>query len=85
MLTFSLQPWHNYLFTTAGDPEFILFNFKMSSVALFIIAVFAISAVFAARQRLRGRTIFWILFLLGALPVILMFPIAAIVWRTCLK
>jgi hypothetical protein len=79
-LDFSLQPWHNFLFAKAGDPEFILFNFKISAVALFVIAVFAISAVFAARQRLRGRTMFWILFTLGALPVILMFPIATFVW-----
>ncbi len=79
-LDFSLQPWHNYLFTKAGDPEFILFNFKISAVALLVIAVFSISAVFAARQRLRGRTMFWILFTLGALPVVLMFPIATFVW-----
>ena len=52
VLTFNLQPWHNFLFATAGDPEFILFNFKMSGIALFIIAMFGISAVFAARQRL---------------------------------
>jgi hypothetical protein len=81
VLTFNLQPWHNFLFATAGDPEFILFNFKMSAIALIIIAVFGISAVFAARQRLRGRTIFWILFLLGAFPAILMFPVAAIIWH----
>jgi hypothetical protein len=81
VLVFNLQPWHNFLFTRDGDPEFILFNFKISAIALFLIAVFAISSVYAARQRMRGRTMFWILFVLGALPVILMFPVATIVWK----
>jgi hypothetical protein len=81
VLVYNLQPWHNFLFTRAGDPEFILFNFKISAIALFIIGVFGISAVFAARQRFRGRTMFWILFVIGALPVILMFPAAALLWR----
>jgi hypothetical protein len=81
VLVYNLQPWHNFLFTRAGDPEFILFNFKISAVALFIIGVFGISAVFAARQRFRGRTMFWILFVIGALPVILMFPATALLWR----
>jgi hypothetical protein len=81
VLLFNLQPWHNFLFAHEGDPEFILFNFKISAIALFLIAVFGINAVFAARQRLRGRTMFWIFFVLGALPVILMFPISAILWK----
>jgi 6-pyruvoyl-tetrahydropterin synthase related domain len=81
VLVYNLQPWHNFLFTRAGDPEFILFNFKISAIALFIIGVFGISAVFAARQRFRGRTMFWILFVIGALPVILMFPATALLWR----
>lgn len=81
VLEFSLQPWHNFLFTHAGDPEFILFNFKISAVALFVIGVFAVSAVFAARQRFRGRSMFWVLFLLGALPVMLMFPISTYLWK----
>lgn len=81
ILAFSLQPWHNFLFAKAGDPEFILFNFKVSAMAVLLIGLFAISAVFASRQRFRGRTIFWILFLLGALPVILMFPVAGYVWQ----
>jgi hypothetical protein len=81
VLTFNLQPWHNFLFAHEGDPEFILFNFKISAIALFLIAVFGINAVFAARQRLRGRTMFWIFFVLGALPVILMFPVTTILWK----
>ena len=81
VLVYNLQPWHNFLFTRAGDPEFILFNFKISAIALFIMGVFGISAVFAARQRFRGRTMFWILFAIGVVPVVLMFPATALLWR----
>ena len=81
VLDSSLLPWHNFLFAKSGDPEFVLFNLKISAVAIFLIAVFAVSSVFAARQRIRGRTMFWILFTLGALPVILMFPVATLIWK----
>lgn len=81
VLDSSLLPWHNFLFAQSGDPEFVLFNLKISAVGILLVTVFAVSSVFAARQRLRGRTMFWILFTLGALPVILMFPIATIIWQ----
>jgi hypothetical protein len=76
-----LQPWRNFLFTHADDPEFVLFNLKVSGVALLVIAAFAIAAVLAARHRESAPGVFWSLFTLGLMSVSLMFPWTAWLWR----
>jgi len=80
VLTNNLQPWHNFLFTHSDDPEFLLFNWKVSAAALLTIGVFAVSAVFVtrARKNLPGR--FWPLATLGIVSIALMFPFTSLVW-----
>lgn len=80
-LTSLLQPWHNFLFTQADDPEFVLFNLKISAVALLVIAVFAISAVLAARRRESAPEVFWPLATLGIAAILLMFRESVWLWR----
>jgi hypothetical protein len=76
-----LQPWRNFLFIHADDPEFVLFNLKVSGVALLVVAVFGIATVLAARRRESAPGVFWPLLTLGSVSLILMFPWTAWLWR----
>ncbi len=76
-----LQPWRNFLFTHADDPEFVLFNLKVSGVALLVVLVFGIAAVLAARRRESAPGMFWSLLSLGLISLILMFPWTVWLWR----
>jgi hypothetical protein len=76
-----LQPWRNFLFTHSDDPEFVLFNLKVSGVALLVVAIFGIAAVLAARRRESAPGMFWSLLTLGSVSLILMFPWTAWLWR----
>jgi len=76
-----LQPWRNFLFIHADDPEFVLFNLKVSGVALLVVAVFGIATVLAARRRESAPGVFWPLLTLGSVSLVLMFPWTAWLWR----
>jgi 6-pyruvoyl-tetrahydropterin synthase-like protein len=76
----NLAPEKNFLFTRVGDPEFILFNWKISSVALAMILVTALAAVFAGRRRRYFPDSWWMLLALAAVSAVLMFPPAAFFW-----
>lgn len=71
----------NFLFTHANDPEFVLFNWKVSAVALTVILLTGIAAVFAARTRRDFPELWWMLLTLGAASVFFMFPPSSIFWR----
>ncbi len=53
VLAGNLRTELNFLFTHANDPEFVLFNWKVSSVALGMMIMAGIAAVFGARRRAR--------------------------------
>ena len=76
-----LEPWNNFIFTHADDPEFVIFNWKVSAVALFAFALFGISAVIAARKRKSAPEMFWPLFVTGATSILLMFPYTVALWK----
>ncbi len=80
-LSSQLQPWHNFLFIHADDPEFVLFNMTISGVALLVIAVFGIAAVLAARRRESAPEVFWPLATLGIVSILLMFRESVWLWR----
>jgi hypothetical protein len=80
-LASELQPWNNLLFVHAEDPEFVLFNMKVSAVALLVIGVFGLAAVFAARRRASAPAEFWSLVALGIASVLMMFPFTVWLWR----
>jgi hypothetical protein len=77
----NLRPAQNFLFTGSSDPEFVLFNWKVSSVALGTILLTAIAAVFSARYRREHRTLWWMMLALAAASVLLMFPVSIWLWR----
>jgi hypothetical protein len=77
----NLHPHENFLFTHANDPEFVFFNWKVSTVAMVMMLVAGIAAVFAARRRRQNPALWWILAVLGAASILLMFPITDPVWN----
>jgi len=80
-LTENLRPAQNFLFTHSNDPEFVLFNWKVSAVALGTILITALAAVSAARQRRTFLQLWWTLLALAAASVFLMFPPSLFIWQ----
>lgn len=81
VISTDLQPVHNFLFIRHADPEFLYFNLKMSFIALVVIFLTALAAVFVARRRKEFPELWWTLLGLGIASSILMFSPTAIVWR----
>jgi len=77
----NLYPSRNFIFTHSNDPEFLLFNWKVSSVALTVMLLTGIAAVFAARKRREFPDIWWMLIALASASVLLMFPPSTLLWR----
>jgi hypothetical protein len=84
-VTDDLLPSHNFLFTNANDPEFILFNWKVSAVAIATMLITGIAAVFVARRRREMGALWWMLVALGTVAVLLMFRPSAVLWRVVPK
>jgi hypothetical protein len=76
-----LSPEQNFLFTHAIDPEFLIFNWKVSGVALGVMLITGISAVLVARRRREFPQVWWMLLSLGAAAVLLMFSPSMLLWR----
>ena len=76
-----LQPQRNFIFAHVGDPEFILFNWKVSSVALGTMLIVGILAVFVARCRQEFRQLWWMLLALAIVSSFLMLAPSAFLWR----
>jgi hypothetical protein len=77
----NLRPAQNFLFTHASDPDFVLFNWKVSSVAVGVILVTCIAALFVARNRKDFSPLFWVLVTLGVTSLSLMLPVSNFLWR----
>ena len=76
-----LRPNQNFLFTHSENPEFLLFNWKVSAVALGVILATAISAVLVARRRRDFPDVWWYVLALGSAATLLMFPVSILAWR----
>lgn len=76
-----LTPAQNFLFSKTNDPEFVLFNWKMSAIALGMILVSGVAAVFVARRRRKLREIWWTLIALGVVAAAVMFPASWFLWK----
>jgi hypothetical protein len=85
VLSDEIRPVQNFLFTHANDPEFVLFNWKVSAVALGLMLVTAIAAVFTAKKWRDFGELWWIFVALGAASALLMFPLTAFFWRNLPK
>jgi hypothetical protein len=71
----------NFLYTRSFDPEFALFNWKVSSIALGTILLTGIAAVFSARRRREYSTLWWMMVTLAAASALMMFPASLWLWR----
>jgi len=80
-LTENLRPAQNFLFTHSPDPEFVLFNWKVSAIALGTILITALTGVFVARQRRDFLQLWWMLLALAAASAFLMFPASLFLWQ----
>jgi 6-pyruvoyl-tetrahydropterin synthase related domain len=76
-----LRPERNFIFAHAGDPEFILFNWKVSSVALGVMLITGVLAVLVSRRRQEFPELWWILVTLAGVSAFMMFSPSAIFWR----
>jgi hypothetical protein len=75
-----LSPDQNFLFTHAIDPEFLIFNWKVSGVAMGVMLITGIAAVIVSRRRREFPEIWWMLLALGTAAVLLMFPHSMFLW-----
>ena len=71
----------NFLYTRSFDPEFALFNWKVSTIALGTMLLAGIAGVFSARRRREYPTLWWMLVALAAASVFMMFPASLWFWR----
>ncbi len=77
----NLRPAQNFLFTHASDPDFVRFNWKVSSVAVGVMLATGIAAAFIAKRRREFSELFWALITLGSVSVLLMLPFSDLLWR----
>jgi 6-pyruvoyl-tetrahydropterin synthase-like protein len=80
VLAENLRPERNFIFTHGNDPEFVLFNWKVSAVAVGVMLIAGIAAVFAARRRHELQELWWMLLALGTAAALLMFPLSKQFW-----
>jgi hypothetical protein len=80
ILADNLDPARNFLFSHSNDPDFVSFNWKVSYVAISLIAVTLIAAAFVLRKREFTEPL-WCLAPLGLASIVLMLPFTNFVWR----
>jgi hypothetical protein len=81
ILTDLLRPDHNFLYIHADNPEFLFFNWKVSTIAMGVILATSISAIVVARRRREFPQAWWALAALGAAATLMMFPVSVLAWR----
>jgi uncharacterized protein (TIGR03382 family) len=77
-----VNPGRNFLFTRMNDPDFVLFNGKVSWIAAGVIAITGIAAIFAWLKRRYFRELWWILISLALASVFLMLQPSLRLWNT---
>ena len=78
-------PEKNFLFSTGNDPEFVLFNWKVSSVAVGILLVTVLAAIAVNRWRKRMPELWWPLASLGILSTLMLLPVSLPLWNALPK
>jgi uncharacterized membrane protein len=81
ILATNLRPEQNFLFTHGSDPEFVLFNLKVSSVACGIMLITSLAAIFAARRRKDNPDMWWMMASLGGVSIFFMSRVSFPLWR----
>jgi hypothetical protein len=77
-----VNPSRNFLFTRMNDPDFVLFNGKVSWIAAGVIAITTVAAVFASPKRRYFRELWWILISPAMASVFLMLRPSLWLWNT---
>lgn len=72
---------NNFLFTRLNDPDYNLFNWKISAIAVTLIVFTGLGLVLCFRQRHRWSEVWWGLAALYCAAVSLMVPISGFFWR----
>jgi hypothetical protein len=75
------EPQRNFLFTRINDPEFILFNWKISALAVAVMILTSLGVAFGFRQRREWPKVWWPLIALSVASVFLMLPPSTLLWR----
>jgi hypothetical protein len=70
----------NFLYSKAIDPDFVLFNWKVSTVALGTMLFAGVAAVFSARRRQEYPLLFWTILSLAVASSFMMFPLSLWFW-----
>lgn len=81
VLSPNIRPEMNFLFTHSNHPEFLLFNWKVSFIALVVIAISAVAVLLSRQWREQQKELWWALALWAAVCVFLMSPPSAFVWK----
>jgi hypothetical protein len=71
----------NFLFTHSSDPEFALFNWKVSTVAVGTMLLAGVAAVLGARRRREYPTLWWMMVALAGASAFMMFPVSLWFWH----
>ncbi len=80
-LASNLRPEQNFLFVSSSDPEFQLFNWKVSGLALGMMLFAGLAATLAKRRQREIGEIWWMLLALGIASAVVMFRPSALLWR----
>ncbi len=77
-----VNPSRNFLFTRMNDPDFVLFNGKVSWIAAGIMTITGIATIVAARKRRHFPVLWWILISLAVASAFLMLRPSLWLWNT---
>ena len=80
VLSLGVRPQDNFLFTTITDADHNRFNRLVSLIGTAEVAVLAIAACFAHKQRREPLNIWWTLLTWGGASALLMFSASAVLW-----
>jgi hypothetical protein len=79
--TDTYNPERNFLFARINDPEFLAFNWRVSTLAAAVMGFTALAIALSARWRRFARDDWWLLVALAGTATFLMFPPSAWLWR----
>jgi hypothetical protein len=75
------DPQRNFLFTRINDPDFIHFNWKLSTLAVGVILFTALGVAASFKHRRDLPHVWWLFLTLAVAAVFLMLPPSAFLWR----